>query len=573
MPKSNAVAELAQKLVQTLQEQQKGGGYPLIVARLAGLADPHAPPELVMKALGKKPFAAQMLPASKKHSDSPIALAEDAGRLAASPLLLEFALRQLCSADKPLHPLDKVVAKVDKPLRPAFQAALERQLREGTLPESVGSLTVKNKPNLFLRAFPPPLTPAAELAQKLLEMLRACRGEGESAYPISLDELKRRTDDTVKTPLFKKALALDLFHNQVVRPVPAPLDAPVVLVEDRDLLAGSSTLLEYLLAGTTTSKKPLASLSHLKAHLIPDLQQPFETAISRQIVHGRLPPAVGVLIRDTTPELYLVSQTAPAWILGQKLLHALGRQRKLDASDAPLTLDRLTTLADPQAPPEVVAKALADKAVKERLLVALPGDPASPVILTEQRDAFAASPMLLTHTLAAARTTDNQALTLSDLKKKLQRTLQYTFEVTVEKQIQEGTLVGGVGSLCIKKVPYLFLIQDVSRAVAGRAIEAPAPPAAEPAKIEGQAFERLFTEVFERLDRQRGRANLVNLVGLRQGMAVERAAFDRELQRMRREGRFTLSAAEGRHGLSAEERAAAIVEDGALLLFVSKRQG
>jgi hypothetical protein len=43
------------------------------------------------------------------------------------------------------------------------------------------------------------------------------------------------------------------------------------------------------------------------------------------------------------------------------------------------------------------------------------------------------------------------------------------------------------------------------------------------------------------------------------------------LQRLRRAGRYSLSAAEGRHGISAEERDAAIPEDGSLLLFVSRR--
>jgi hypothetical protein len=43
------------------------------------------------------------------------------------------------------------------------------------------------------------------------------------------------------------------------------------------------------------------------------------------------------------------------------------------------------------------------------------------------------------------------------------------------------------------------------------------------------------------------------------------------LQRLRREGRYSLTGAEGRHGISAEERDAGITEDGNLLLFVSRR--
>jgi hypothetical protein len=38
---------------------------------------------------------------------------------------------------------------------------------------------------------------------------------------------------------------------------------------------------------------------------------------------------------------------------------------------------------------------------------------------------------------------------------------------------------------------------------------------------------------------------------------------------VRRQGRYSLSAAEGRHGISPEERDAGIIEDGSLLLFAS----
>jgi hypothetical protein len=63
----------------------------------------------------------------------------------------------------------------------------------------------------------------------------------------------------------------------------------------------------------------------------------------------------------------------------------------------------------------------------------------------------------------------------------------------------------------------------------------------------------------------------VSLVELRRALPVDRDTFDRGLQELRRAGRFGLSAAEGRHGLSQEEREAAIQEHGAVLLFVARR--
>src|SRR5262249_50052675 len=50
---------LAEKLLHTLEAQRALGAdaYPLTLRRLAELSDPQAPPELVLKAAGKRPFA------------------------------------------------------------------------------------------------------------------------------------------------------------------------------------------------------------------------------------------------------------------------------------------------------------------------------------------------------------------------------------------------------------------------------------------------------------------------------------------------------------------------------------
>ena len=84
-------------------------------------------------------------------------------------------------------------------------------------------------------------------------------------------------------------------------------------------------------------------------------------------------------------------------------------------------------------------------------------------------------------------------------------------------------------------------------------------------------FAPAFEEAFARLDRQAGGHNFVSLADLRPTVACDRQAFDTGLRELRIAGRFTLSAAEGRHGLSPAEREAAINEDGTLLLFVSRK--
>jgi hypothetical protein len=78
---------------------------------------------------------------------------------------------------------------------------------------------------------------------------------------------------------------------------------------------------------------------------------------------------------------------------------------------------------------------------------------------------------------------------------------------------------------------------------------------------------------FDRLDRQAGGHNFISLADLRRDLPEhDRAAVDAELLRQRKAGRYSLSAAEGGRGaLRPHEMAAGIREDGALLLYLSRR--
>lgn len=410
MPRANPVAELAQKLQTTLEHQRQSSDYPLTVQRLAALADPQATPEQITKALNKKPFAAQWIVADKKDNLSPISLAADREQLAASPLLLEFALGRLCRPETPLHTPAKVVGKVEKALRPAFQAALERAAAENRVPSTVGIVWVKKKPLFYLQQFPPlpppppKKKPAEELSEKLVRILTEQR-DGED-YPLPLDRLYERADATATATVRKQALGKEPFRSQALLALPKAADSLVALVEDRVRLLASPRLLH------------------------------------------------GILTRTRTPE--------------------------------------------------------------------------------------------------------NQILSPADLVKKLPKNLQIDFRAILQRHIGERGLPEGVGLLFSKKKPLLFLLAELD-------IVAPPPP---PPHVD---FSRLFEEAFARLDRERGGHNHVSLVELRRAVPMARSAFDAGLQELRRAGRYSLSAAEGRHGIGDEERENGITEDGSLLLFVSRR--
>src|SRR5262249_44494817 len=135
--KKDAATELAEKMLQVLEARRRLGAdsYPLALGRLAELADPAAPAERVRKAAAKKkPFGERAVAVQPKDLESPVALAEDADLLAASPLLLDFVLRSVCTPSSPTCDVSKLKSKVPVRLRQSFEAALGRRIQDNDLP-------------------------------------------------------------------------------------------------------------------------------------------------------------------------------------------------------------------------------------------------------------------------------------------------------------------------------------------------------------------------------------------------------------------------------------------------------
>src|SRR5205823_1753915 len=121
-----------------------------------------------------------------------------------------------------------------------------------------------------------------------------------------------------------------------------------------------------------------------------------------------------------------------------------------------------------------------------------------------------------------------------------------------------------IGFITIKGKRHFFTLADVRAGFAAPpapvpAVAPPGVPAATP------SFAATFDDAFAHLDRQAGGINFVNLRDLRRAVPqFGRAEFDAKLLELRRDRRYTLKAAEGLDGLSADERDAGIWEDGDL---------
>jgi hypothetical protein len=173
--------------------------------------------------------------------------------------------------------------------------------------------------------------------------------------------------------------------------------------------------------------------------------------------------------------------------------------------------------------------------------------------------------------LETTRTASSHAASVAKLKGKVTTKLRDSFQKAIQRHIDEGTLPTTVGWVMMNRAKTLFLLKDLH--TGGRATLPAGPAAIEPkvAAVAPPDFADAFSVAFAQLDRQAGGHNFVSLVELRRVLAIDREQFDMELRKLRLAGRYSLSAAEGRHGVSPEQRDAGIQEDGALLLYVSTK--
>jgi hypothetical protein len=270
--------------------------------------------------------------------------------------------------------------------------------------------------------------------------------------------------------------------------------------------------------------------------------------------------------------------------LAEQLVAALEQQRFREPNAYPLSLGSLAELAAPQATPAQVLKAAAKRSFQARAAVVRAKTLETPVALAGDAELLAGSSLALEFMLAALRTPTNHALSVARLKTKVTSKLKTLFQRAIEHGLEHGSLPPTVGWLTIDRSRRLFLLTDLHTGRQGPGpLPAPpardtvvsqpplappaAPPPREPPADPGDAFDRAFRQ----LDRESGAHNFVSLVDLRRALAVPREAFDAELRRLRLAGRYSLSAAEGRHGTSPVEREAGIMEDGTLLLYVSSK--
>lgn len=421
--------------------------------------------------------------------------------------------------------------------------------------------------------------PLVEAASAMVRVLAEHRAGGSRW--LTWRELIERVPG-LRSEIATDALKKVKPKGRVIVAFSADPNSPVLLSEDVESFVTDSELLKTLVHRGCRAEQPEIKLSALAKQLPKDLQARFVEAWQLRLARK---PEVDFADMEPAgsakkPDVLLRDRRFPRAevVLAENLVKVLTSQKALGGTSYPSTWSRLIELTDAQATQAVRAKAKLMEPYRSRVVVSFNASDA-PLALTGDEALLGDSPPLLSMVLATVRTNDNQAVDVSKLvtHKGLHPTVKPYFQTSIERQIAERRLPAGTGALKIGKKWYLFRWDDVigtnpEIAVSRSVIPMPSAATDAPPRIVDSAqFARDFDAAFEKLDGTLGLRNYASLVDLRPALAqYPSEVFEKEVLKLRQVGHYSLSVAEGRFGLSDEERAACLIVNNVQHLLVHK---
>ncbi len=167
--------------------------------------------------------------------------------------------------------------------------------------------------------------PAAELAEKMLSVLRSQRTLGGEAYPLALGELGRLTDPSASpAALLAAAAKRKAFagHVALVKtksskcPPKLAIESPLALLDDVEELAASPQTVEFALRGMRTPTIRARTIADIGNWVAARLKQPLRAVLQRQLEGDSLPATVAWLPIGR-PKLFLIDDLRPPELRGR----------------------------------------------------------------------------------------------------------------------------------------------------------------------------------------------------------------------------------------------------------------
>ncbi|VTR92393.1 Uncharacterized protein OS=Sorangium cellulosum (strain So ce56) GN=sce5405 PE=4 SV=1 [Gemmata massiliana] len=410
--------------------------------------------------------------------------------------------------------------------------------------------------------------PKPNLGTRLAQELIACRTEGGDHYPIRLDHLAARLDPALEPAAVLKAVDSTAFKKQAVVTADKRIDARVALREDASLFAADPLTLEMAFRTKGETGTPPWSPSEL-AKTVPTSWRPaFSEILARQIASDELPAFAVQVKAGKGVKLHHKEQPPPPPPEVQDAERLVDMLRRRQPG---VPLAELETAAElkPAAFKKAVKRPEFTAAVVQVKMTS------KDVFVVPNGDAFGrfVTGTLLTHLLGKCKRPNAHAFPVNELVAHVSKADQSQITGLLNRPDLAAELPAGVGCVLLGGgksgsqnafflLEHLRTAQPVARSVAALN-QAPPPPPAD--------FVATFDAAFARIDRERGSNNFVSLVDLRAALpAVPRETFDTCLRQLRRDRRYVLSSDERYDGITPEQQAAAIREEGEFLLHVSR---
>ncbi len=277
--KEDPIPPIVQRLRTRLAERRVLGAnhYPVPLDRL--LDEALAPEEaaLLEKILRSRPFKEAIIRGHAGKLSAPVALAEDAERLATSDALLEFA-RCHTLGDSPWLITD-VAKQVPAALRKRFTSYFKPRAARGELPGIAATSDDRV---------------ASQLARAAQQHFQSA-----DARPTTLADLAQTAGyhPTREQAKIKKAAARPAFADQFYMVRDKALDAPLLPRDAVERLVAAPETLRYLLRAARTATKSLLLASDIAKKAAAPLRSRIEHAIQRTLDEQRLPEGL-VAVRD-----------------------------------------------------------------------------------------------------------------------------------------------------------------------------------------------------------------------------------------------------------------------------------
>jgi hypothetical protein len=291
---------LSQKLLTAFEALRKQGDavYPARLEDLLKKADVNQDDALLPAALAQPKFAESTQVVAGKSPDLWLAFRNDAQQSVNSEGFLKRLVLLACNESSPEVKLSSLAKQLSKELQLRFMEVWRTHfdLHRKLAFVEMSPAGTKAKPDLILRDV---RFPRAEkvLAEQLVKFVEAQKVKGESAYPLSWNQLVELAKPSADQATLQKATTLEPFQGRVMLAFPAMAESPLALTEDAAQLAGSAPLLDLVLSLLVTDESqavPQEKLSAAKG-LHPILKPHFAAAVERFVSSKQMPPGFGAL--------------------------------------------------------------------------------------------------------------------------------------------------------------------------------------------------------------------------------------------------------------------------------------